>query len=129
VLTIPQVALEVFGAAYYQRALELEISADNAVGRIVCSSQGRWVTMVGTALVCLNYLSAVYIAWISRMLPAIFNETNQIFTAAGANAILALVTIPLLVFTNTPEYSPNIVVSFAQSIICAIANVGYQELL
>jgi len=103
ILTIPQIALQIFGSVYYQRNLELQVASDDAIGRVVCETKGRWVAMVGTALICLHYVCAVYLAWISRMLPAFFNETGQIFTSAAVCVLLALIVFPLLLFTNNPS--------------------------
>lgn len=66
VLNFPIVFLEVFVAAYYQRGLELELSDDKTTGRIVCEENGRYWLTVSIGIICLQYLSAVYLAWLCR---------------------------------------------------------------
>jgi len=110
-LTFPQLVLQVFGSAYYDRDLTVQYDLDVNAGRIVCADSGKWVEDVGIGLAVLIYILAVSVAWISRMLPSAFNETSKIFQAAAFVTVLALLIVPLMVLTDVPAHNPDLMVS------------------
>jgi 7 transmembrane sweet-taste receptor of 3 GCPR len=120
VLSFPQVFLQVFGAAYYHRGLELQLDSSANIGRYLCQSYGRWVDQAGIGLVGLVYIGAVAAAWIARLLPSVFNEKNQVFHASFVNCLIAFITLPLLELTNDPTDSPDVQVRFLKNNLCLI---------
>ena len=108
VLSFPQLCLQLFGAAYYTRGLQVQLNAEEDMGRLVCTEEGRWVSQVGIGLVGLVSIIAITLAWIGRTLPSAFNEKNQVFLAGGVSAILTILCLPLVEFTDKPTNSPDI---------------------
>ncbi len=114
-LTLPQLALQLFGVAFYRKQVEIVYNSDRDFGREMCSSQGEWVSWTGIALFSVAYFLAVLVAWTSRRLPSAFNETTKVFQAAAFASLLALVSFPLIAITSaTPTYSPDITVRSQQ---------------
>jgi len=114
-LTLPQLALQLFGVAFYRKQVEIVYNSDRDFGREMCSSQGEWVSWTGIALFSVAYFLAVLVAWTSRRLPSAFNETSKVFQAAAFASLLALVSFPLIAITSaTPTYSPDIAVRSQQ---------------
>jgi len=109
-LTLPQLALQVFGATYYRREVVLEYTADGDVGFQTCTENGTWVYYVGFAMALLLFLLMVFVAYLSRLLPSAFNETPRVFQAAAIATLLAMISFPLIAVTDHPGNSPDITV-------------------
>jgi hypothetical protein len=112
VLTFPQLFLQVFGAAYYDRDLVPQYDAAELSGRVVCSQSGKWLLYVGIGLATVMYATAVCVAWIARVLPSALNETPQVFRAAAFVSVLSLIIIPLMLLFDVPSKGPNLVVGY-----------------
>jgi hypothetical protein len=117
ILTFPQIVLQITSSIFVEDGLDIEVTPEGNVGRVVCSNVS-WVRISTTCISAFVYFLAVLMAWISRDLPSAFNEKNQIFNAATIGTILVVMAIVLGQITDQPTSSPDVAVFLDSS--CAI---------
>lgn len=109
VLSLPQLVLQLFRVSYYETGLIVEYDEYYQVGRKYCDNGDyTWVRYTGLSLIMAQFLLCLFIAWCSRDLPAVFNETAQIFKAAFVGGLICIPSILLQIFFEFPSTSPNI---------------------
>jgi hypothetical protein len=108
ILTAPQIVLHVIIIFVTSGGLETEYDLSGTIGRVVCSSEGKWAFLVSAGITAFTYFLAVLMAWISRDLPSAFNEKDQIFNAATVGTILGLMALALGEITDQPTTKPDV---------------------
>lgn len=106
-LTLPQVALQIVSAVIHDGGVIMEFTPVGDIGREICSREARWVVLTGTAYATFVYILAFLMAWISRDLPSIFNEKDQIFNTSMIAAIFTAITIGLGEVIDQPTTTPD----------------------
>jgi len=122
-LTLPQLVVQLLGSAFYPNYLEVQLAETGSAGRITCSQNGYWTALAGLALFILLSFMVVFLAWTTRLLPSAFNETTEIFRAAGLDCGIIIISFPLVLLSNTPTSSPDIQVFFQTLLSIGIATV------
>mmetsp|Transcript_32018 Transcript_32018/g.52909 ORF Transcript_32018/g.52909 Transcript_32018/m.52909 type:complete len:730 (-) Transcript_32018:42-2231(-) len=105
VLTIPQVIIQIITLTEYPS--QLEITDGELFSRVACRSDHWWPILVSVIIVIMLFLMAVFVAYICRDLPSLFNEKAQIFKASWINFIVLLFTGTMIALTDFATTSPN----------------------
>jgi hypothetical protein len=112
-LTLPQITLQILGIALFPLSeVTIQIDEGSEVGRQVCTIRGRWPIYVAAVMEGFLFLMAVYVAYVTRDLPSIFNEKRAIFTAAIICGVVNFGVIALIYISDSNTMSPNLSVSF-----------------
>ncbi len=110
-LTLPQIILQVLDATLYDKQVVVQLDESEQIGRVTCSGERQWTALLGVCLIALVYVWGVYIAWVARDLPMLFNEKDCVFHAASINSVVVLIVIALVFITDKPTTSPDVTVS------------------
>jgi hypothetical protein len=110
-LSLPQLIIQIYAAIHFDSSLTVEMDDSQMVGRMVCSNDRNWSESFGFAYLSLIFILAVSIAWISKDLPSVFNEKQEIFNVAFIDAFLAACALALMSLLNEPTSKPDITVS------------------
>lgn len=117
-LTIPQVILQVTNAILRDRKLVLRIDRSDTIESLTCE-EGRFASMAGMIYVTLVFIISVWLAWISRELPSIFNEKDQIYRATSISILTVVAGVALYELLEGSGVSPDLAVLLY--LLCSIA--------
>jgi hypothetical protein len=111
-VTLPQVLLQIFSASFLPRYLDTSLNDDESLGRYTCGAQDENLEnlqVFGTILVLsLTLATAIYQAYKSRNLPAIFNEAASVSIALVTTLGISTLAITLIMATDQPMSSPAV---------------------
>jgi hypothetical protein len=111
-VTLPQVLLQIFSSSFLPRYLNISLNDDGSLGRYACGTQDgnlENVQVFGTILVLtLTLVAAIYEAYKSRNLPALFNEAASVSIALITTLGLSTLAFTLIMATNQPTSSPAV---------------------
>jgi hypothetical protein len=112
-LTLPQVVVQTVDLAinWENSGLIEDYSVDLSAAREDCWST-TWVTFFSAGYLASMFILAMYVAWCSRNLPSAFNEKDAVFKAGFMNGVIVIVITVGLSFSDLPQISPNLTVSF-----------------
>jgi hypothetical protein len=112
-LTLPQVVVQTVDVFIHwgEARLTEEYADDFSSARKSCWSK-TWMTFFGGGYLAAMFVLAMYVAWCSRNLPSAFNEKDAVFKAGFVNGVIVIVVTVGLSFSDIPQVSPNLTVSF-----------------
>lgn len=108
-VTLPQVVLQIVGAVFYPRELNILLNDDESVGRYRCGTPEENLFSIGPMLYFfLTLVATLYQACKSRNLPALFNEACSVCLALLPTVGLVTVGFTLVIATSQPTSAPGV---------------------
>jgi hypothetical protein len=104
-LTIPQIIIQ--SIALTKFPAQVEIIEGDSLSWVACQSDHWWPTLISVILVIVLFLMAVFVAYICRDLPSLFNEKAQIFKASWINFMVLVFAGTMVGLTDSETTSPN----------------------
>ena len=111
VFTLPQVVLQILSLALQPMERTLDMNEDESKGRVICSddvSLGASLNFYGYLCFCCLILVLLFMAYSTRSLPSLFNETRVIFDLTVTTMALLIVGMVIIIATDSPTTSPVI---------------------
>ena len=118
VLMLPQVILQICNLAVPALKMHFgyEMNEPMTVGKCACLRQDMWSFYLGGVFALIPFIITLLLAFFTRDLPSLFNESNCIFSTARLIFVVLAVGMPLLVLADDPTVSPNVTVSFLSTV-------------
>ena len=107
VLTLPQFILQLVGILASPRGVDIVFADEGFIGRTTCETSR--VGAFGSIYVALMFLFLLYVSWVAKELPSMFNEKTAVFNTAAFNAALAFGVVILASIADTETASPDII--------------------
>lgn len=104
-LTLPQVIIQIIILVQYPYQVEIENGESSS--REICISGHWWPTCAGILIIFVLFFMAVFVAYICRDLPSLFNEKKQIFKASSINFVVLVFAAAMVALTDFETSSPN----------------------
>ncbi|CAB9525103.1 DEP [Seminavis robusta] len=108
----PQILLQIAELVFQPQKLEIEYNSDESIGRYTCrtSSNNLGSTILLYALLALLILIVIvlFVAYSSRKLPSLFNETQVIYDSTFICVVLVVLGSGVIVLTDTATTSPDV---------------------
>lgn len=117
--SLPQIILQIIAFFVQPQRRYIMFNDDESIGRATCGSNaatiGEDIITYCFVLLALLILTLLFMAFSSRKLPSLFNETRVIYDSTFLSVILLLLGAAVIALTNTPIISPDVqyLVSFA----------------
>jgi len=109
--TIPQIVIQILALVLQPSQLAVTYNNDLSVGRTVCSPQdtnASSLSVWGWYILLLFFLLILFLAYESRMLPSLFNETPAIFNTVLTSIIVIAVGLATIRLSESPTTSPDV---------------------
>jgi len=113
ILVAPQVALQVLVLFLQPSRREIEFNEDESKGRAKCDTEGdlalaQTLLYWGYALFVLLILGLLVMAFQSRKLPSLFDESQKIFDSTVTTFTILIMGVAIILVTDDPETSPSV---------------------
>ena len=124
-LSAPQVIIQVVGVLLQPQTRTIDLNDDESKGRATCSVGGGsslWGTIIfyGFIVFCILVISVLLMAWQSRKLPSLFNESKTIFDATLTSFIILIMGLAVALVTRDPTTSPSVTYLIAIFVVISI---------
>jgi hypothetical protein len=109
--TAPQVFLQILEQILQPATQYIESNEDESIGRAVChchSQSASTIRYYSSALFVLLILLLLLLAYSTKSLPSLLNETRVIFESTCATLVLLLIAFCVYLLTDDPTTSPDI---------------------
>ena len=109
--TIPQIVIQILALVLQPSQLTVTYNNDLSVGRTACSPQdtnAASLSMWGWYILLLFFLLILFLAFESRTLPSLFNETPEIYNSVLTSIIVIAVGLATIRLSESPTTSPDV---------------------
>ena len=109
--TIPQILIQILSVTLQPCKLTTVYNNDLSVGHVECSTQSvnaASLSMWGWYLLLLFFVLILFLAYESRTLPSLFNETQEIYNSILISIIVMAVGLATIRLSDSPTTSPDV---------------------
>uniref|UniRef100_A0A7S3DMP9 G-protein coupled receptors family 3 profile domain-containing protein n=1 Tax=Entomoneis paludosa TaxID=265537 RepID=A0A7S3DMP9_9STRA len=113
-LVAPQLILQVLAVTLQPLHQSISFNDEESVGRVVCEPRnddlaiGQRIATYGYIVFGLLVLGLLLMAFQSRQLPSLFDESSKIFDSTLTTVTILVMGTAILIVTATPETSPSV---------------------
>ncbi|KAL7564035.1 hypothetical protein ACA910_006944 [Epithemia clementina (nom. ined.)] len=113
VLVAPQIAIQIVAVIVQPQSRTVDLNADESRGRAICSAEDAnslllSVIFYGFIIFCLLVMTLLIMAFKSRKLPSLFNESKIIFDSSLTSSIILIMGVAVIAVTREPTTSPAV---------------------
>ena len=108
---IPQIVIQILALVLQPAEIALSYNNNLSVGRMTCSPQdtnSTSLSMWGWYVLLLFFLLILFLAYESRTLPSLFNETPEIYNSVLTSIIVIAVGLATIRLSDSPTTSPDV---------------------